>query len=207
MITARELAESFSPSEEETTWARGVTLSDPHLLALTVWLKSYQRLGYFPKLDEVPDVVVEHVRDALRLPAGVVAKVDAPRTAKRHREFVRARLGVKFNAAQARTVAEEAIRAAAQTKDNPADLINVALDVLIKQGHELPGYTTLDEATKAIRTQVNRTFFTDVAARIGSAHRVGLERLMVVDPATRRSGFDALKAGEVRDAGQVQAAS
>jgi Domain of unknown function (DUF4158) len=78
-----------------------------------------QRLGYFPKLDEVPQVVVEHVREALRLPADVVAEVDATRTAKRHREFVRTRLGMKYNAAKARILAEEAIRAAAQTKDNP----------------------------------------------------------------------------------------
>jgi hypothetical protein len=194
MITPRELADSFTPSNEEIEWARDMTLSDPHLLALTVWLKSYQRLGYFPKLDEVPQVVVEHVREALRLPADVVAEVDATRTAKRHREFVRTRLGVKYNAAKARILAEEAIRAAAQTKDNPADLINVALDMLIRQGCELPGYTTLDEATKTIRTQVNRGFFTATAARIGPAHRAGLERLMVVDPATRRSAFDALKA-------------
>ena len=137
---------------------------------------------------------MEHVREALRLPADVVAEVDATRTAKRHREFVRTRLGVKYNAAKARTLAEEAIRAAAQAKDNPADLINVALDMLIRQGCELPGYTTLDEATKTIRTQVNRGFFTATAARIGPAHRAGLERLMVVDPATRRSAFDALKA-------------
>ena len=71
MITTRELAGSFTPSNEEIEWARDMTLSDPHLLALTVWLKSYQRLGYFPKLDEVPQVVVEHVREALRLPADV----------------------------------------------------------------------------------------------------------------------------------------
>ena len=63
MITTRELAGSFTPSNEEIEWARDMTLSDPHLLALTVWLKSYQRLGYFPKLDEVPQVVVEHVRE------------------------------------------------------------------------------------------------------------------------------------------------
>jgi len=51
----------------------------------------------------------------------------------------------------------------------------------------------LDEATKTIRTEVNRGFFTTAAGRIGPAHRAGLERLMVVNPATRRSGFDALK--------------
>lgn len=43
MITTRELADSFTPSSEEIEWARDMTLSDPHLLALAVWLKSYRR--------------------------------------------------------------------------------------------------------------------------------------------------------------------
>jgi len=58
MITSRELAGSFTPSDEAIAWARDNTATDPHLLALAVWLKSYQRLGYFPKLDEVPEIVV-----------------------------------------------------------------------------------------------------------------------------------------------------
>jgi Domain of unknown function (DUF4158) len=194
VITARELAGFFTPLGEEIEWARDKTLADRHLLALAVWLKSYQRLGYFPKLEEVPEAVVAHVRDALRLPGTVVPEVDAARTAKRHREFVRRRLGVKYDAAAARAIAEGAIREAAQTKDNPADLINVALDVLVKRGCELPGYSTLGEATKTIRTQVNSGFFTATAARISPAHRAGLDRLMVVDPATKRSAFDGLKA-------------
>jgi hypothetical protein len=77
---------------------------------------------------------------------------------------------VKYNAAKARILAGEAIRAAAQTKDNPADLINVALDMLIRQGCELPGYTTLDEATKTIRTQVNGT--SSPPQQPGSARRI-----------------------------------
>jgi hypothetical protein len=170
MITTRELADSFTPSNEEIEWARDMTLSDPHLLALTVWLKSYQRLGYFPKLDEVPQVVVEHVREALRLPADVVAEVDATRTAKRRREFVRTRLGVKYNAAKARILAEEAIRAAAQTKDNPADLINVALDMLIRQGCELPGYTTWTRRRR--RSAPRSTGASSPPQQPGSARRI-----------------------------------
>src|SRR5512140_2896747 len=72
MIATRELADSFTPSNEEIEWARDMTLSDPHLLALAVWLKSYQRLGSLSRLDEAPQVVVEHVREALRLPADVI---------------------------------------------------------------------------------------------------------------------------------------
>ncbi|MGH3181322.1 MAG: hypothetical protein ACRDOE_05375, partial [Streptosporangiaceae bacterium] len=69
----------------------------------------------------------------------------------------------------------------------------VALDVLVKKVCELPGYTTLDLSTKTIRARVNKGFFTTVAGRIDPVGRPGLHHLMVVDPATRRSGFDKLK--------------
>ncbi|MFI0486528.1 DUF4158 domain-containing protein [Actinomadura sp. 9N215] len=66
VVSARELAESFTPAEAEIEWARGRTQDERHLLALAVWLRSYQRLGYFPKVEDVPAVVVDHVRGALR---------------------------------------------------------------------------------------------------------------------------------------------
>ena len=56
-------------------------------------MKCYQRLRYFPQLDEVPDSVVGHIRGLLGLSEKVAAQVEANRTAKRHREFVRDRLG------------------------------------------------------------------------------------------------------------------
>lgn len=60
VVSAREVAEAFTPTAEEMAWARGKTQRDQHLLALVVRLKSYQRLGYFPKLPDVPLAVVEH---------------------------------------------------------------------------------------------------------------------------------------------------
>ena len=194
MVSARELADVFTPSEDEVVWAREKTTSGQHLLALVVWLKCHQRLRYFPQLDEVPDSVVGHIRGLLGLPETVAAEVEANRTAKRHREFVRDRLGVKYESAEVRGIAEAAIRAAAQTKDNPADLINVALEELVHARRELPGYTTLDKMAAKIRTEVNGKVFTAVAARIMPAQRARLTEVLRVDPSSRRSKFDRLKA-------------
>ena len=63
-------------------------------LSERIWLRSYRRLGYFPKLKDAPDAVVEPVRDALNFPASVAAEVDAVRTAKRQRDLVRKRFQV-----------------------------------------------------------------------------------------------------------------
>lgn len=185
VVSARELAEVFTPTSDEVTWARGKTQRDEHCLALVVRLKSYQRLGYFSKLDAVPAVVIDHVRAAIELPEDVEAETDADRTAKRHREFVRKYLGVKYESAKIRSVAEKAIREAVQTKDNPADLINVALEELVRERCELPGYTTLDAMTATIRTEVNGGFHAMVAARPDRPARAGLDRLLLADPATR----------------------
>jgi hypothetical protein len=193
-VSVRELAEAFTPTPDEITWARSKTQHEQHLLALLVRLKCYQRLGYFAKLADIPAAVVDHVRGVLELPEMVVAATDAGRTAKRHRQFVRERLGVKYEAARVREVAEHAIRSAVQTKDNPADLINVALEELVRQRCELPGYTTLDAMTAGIRAEVNGRFFAMVAARPDRSERARLEWMLVVDPATRRSEFDQIKA-------------
>jgi hypothetical protein len=115
VVSARELAEAFTPTEAELEWARGRTQDENHLLALVVWLKSYQRLGYFPKVEDVPTVVVGHVRGALELGDDVELERAAVRSAKRHREFVRKRLGVVYDAARVRQIAEEAIRKTAQS--------------------------------------------------------------------------------------------
>lgn len=47
VVSARELAEAFTPTADEVEWARSKTATEQHFLALVVLLKCYQRLGYF----------------------------------------------------------------------------------------------------------------------------------------------------------------
>ena len=107
----------------------------------------------------------------------------------------RDRLGTVFDGTQARAIAQKAIRAAAETKDNPADLINVALDELVREGCELPAFSTLDRMAGAIRTEVNNTYFTGIRLQM-EQDEDGVERLLGlldVDPRTGRSVFARLR--------------
>lgn len=85
------------------------------------------------------------------------------------------------------------IRDAARTKDNPADLISVALEELVKARFELPGYTTLDKLTARVRTDVNQELFAGIVVRLDPVDRSVLLGLLDVDPVTRRSPFDEMK--------------
>ncbi|MGI5487735.1 hypothetical protein [Microtetraspora malaysiensis] len=54
------------------------------------------------------------------------------------------------------------------------------MEDLVRAQCELPGYMTLNELTKKIRTEVNRAFFTLVAGRVDAVARARLARMMVV---------------------------
>ncbi|MGW0535665.1 DUF4158 domain-containing protein [Streptomyces sp. NPDC003032] len=80
LITAHELHLFFAPSRDEVEWAAARADCDEHLLSQLLALKSYQRMGCFPKLEEIPEIVVDFVRRAVDLPEGTVPR---PRTVRR----------------------------------------------------------------------------------------------------------------------------
>lgn len=81
------------------------------------------------------------------------------RTAERHRNLIRARSEVVYDRAGARKVAAEAIEEAARRKNDPADLINIALERLVEGSHELPAFRTLNDMATSIRARVNEGIF------------------------------------------------
>lgn len=137
--SAHDLNELHTPTKKEIAFARKFARSETHLLALVVLLKSFQRLGYFPKLEDVPPASVSHLRSYLHLKPEVGPGYEEARTLYRHHRAIRDFLSVKAYGKEARHLAILAVYMAAQTMDNPADLINVALETLVKERCELAG--------------------------------------------------------------------
>ncbi len=193
LLLPQELHVFYSPSLDEATWARNLVRSDENFLALVVLAKCFGRLGYFPELAEVPAAVIDHIWRGLGLDADTVAVHTSSRTAKRHRDLVQRRYGVLLDPAGARKVTEEAIREAARRKNNPPDLINIALERLVAGCFELPAYSTLDDMAARIRGEVNNEIFAGIAARVGPAGVSRLVALTVVAKVPGKSDFNRLK--------------
>ena len=94
---------------------------------------------------------------------------------------------------EARRLAIRGVYEAAQVKDNPADLINVALETLIKERYELPAFSTPDRLVRRVRTLVNRRIFQTVLSRLTEADLTKLDTLLLVDDHTHRSPYHRLK--------------
>ncbi|MFE7583712.1 hypothetical protein ACFU5Y_19420 [Streptomyces gardneri] len=74
----------FAPTPEEAAWAAERMDADGDQLALLPALKSYQRMGRFPRPEEYPEAVVDFVRGAEELPEATQVLVGG-RTAVRKR--------------------------------------------------------------------------------------------------------------------------
>lgn len=190
-LSTQELARLYTPTLHETDLVRKVTRGKDQSLACLVMLKSFQRLGYFPAPEEVPDAVVSHIRARLRL------ETEAPetplRSRQRYRNAIRAHLGVRAYGDGARRLALEAVRDAALTMDDPADLINVAIEELVKERFELPAFSTLDTIARHVRYTVNSGMFARVDERLGDTGGRRLDALLEAG-VTGRSDLNHLKA-------------
>ncbi|MFL4496716.1 DUF4158 domain-containing protein [Streptomyces sp. VTCC 41912] len=167
----------FPPTRDELQWAADARDGDEHLLALLLMLmlklKSYQRTGRFPALEDVPEQVVEFVRRQVELSEGTLPLYRADRTAKHHRGLVREKVGVKHDQGQARRIVERSIRKEAAAKNRPADLINIALEKVVEAGRELPGFSTFDKMASKIRTEVNASIREGIHDRMSPVQRAG----------------------------------
>jgi len=147
--TAKELQEIYTPTPAEIIFGRTSTTGEDNYLNLMVLLKCFGRLGYFPKLSAIPDSVVNYVRTHLKLDSHLELGYQYPQTLSRHKKAIRSYLQVLPFNQDAHRFCEDVIKTLALVMDNPADLINVAIEELVKERYELPPFSTLDGVATA----------------------------------------------------------
>jgi TnpA family transposase len=200
-LTMHELAQVYTPTHGDLALARRTARGPGPQLGFLVLLKTFQRLGYVLPIAEVPPVIVTHIADAAQLAATSedLTRYDRSGTCRRHLAAIRAVLQVQPYGAAARHVLVRTMAEAAQTKDAPADLINVAIEELVRQRYELPAFETLNRAARRIRAITQRSFEAQVAPQLDATVLMLLEELFVVDRVTLRSPWDRVK----QDAGSA----
>lgn len=188
-----ELTRLYTPTLRELELARRATRgNEQRALVFLAMLKSFQRLGYFPKPGEVPEAVLSQIGSRLDLNHDL-SSAPPLHSRQRYRDIIRQHLRVKPYGDEARRVATEAVTDAASTMDDPADLINVAVEELIKERFELPAFSTLDGIARHVRYAVNSGLFARVNERLPETGKRRLDALLEAGSAGR-SDLNVLKA-------------
>ena len=105
--------------------------------------KCFQCLGYLPRDQEIPPEIITHLRWYLHLDENVACQVP-PRSRRSSGTLIRQALKVTLDIQKALSIARHSMEQAALVMDHPSDLINAALETLIKDYYELPAFSTLD---------------------------------------------------------------
>jgi Domain of unknown function (DUF4158) len=158
-------------------------------------LKTFQRLGYFAACAEIPAPIMRHVfrcAALAELPEQLQV-YDASTARDRHTALIREFLGVTPYGPAAREVVVETCMQAARTRDDLADLINMAIEELIRQRFELPAFSTLLRIARTTRNTVNRRYQLRVCELLDAGARQRLLAILSRSAGESRSLWDQVK--------------
>lgn len=195
-ITLKDLQTSFTPTADEIHWINSSARGPEMRIALGTLLKCFQYLHHFPAVESVPPEVVQHVSATLGLPQssqiGYWGKLTA--TMYRHHKAIRELLGVRsYDERHARKLLIQIAHDAATVVNTRSDLINVAINELVRLGYELPAFRTLDDIAEKVHSAAESNLYVAIVQKLSASQRKWLDELLYGELPVRQTRYNQLK--------------
>ena len=195
--TPKDLASVYTPTEAERAFVHTVASSPRPQLTALLHLKLFQRLGYFVPLAEVPEPIINYVKNAVgyRRTFSVAQRVahDASGTRRQQWLAVRRFLGVRQLDRDGDAWLVGVAESAAQTKHLVADIVNVLLEELVHHRYELPAFSRLERMARKARETVHEACFARIGQALTPEARRLIDDLLRMPPGTIYCGWQMLK--------------
>jgi TnpA family transposase len=178
--TEKDLLTLYTPTLEELELAKRVTMKPVTCLNFLVLLKAFQRLGYGVALVDVPARIIRHIAMSAQLSTTrqYLSQYDASATRRRHLSVIRDYLQITAFDQKAHEAMLAAFTMAVQAKYDLVDLINIAIEELVRQRFELPGFSTLERTARAVRKAHLEQLYQQVSEALTPAERQSLATLL-----------------------------
>lgn len=190
--SVKELREMYTPTPGDVAFVVTKARGSSQKLALMILLKVYQRLHYFPEPQTIPGAIIAHIRAVMKIPSDLVPDI-SPATLYRYYAALREHLEITSQGKQTRHVAAHAMMTSASVMNDPADLINAALERLLAEHCELPAFSTLDRMVRRIRTLVNRGIYQSILTKLSDADQQSLSGLLHTEEPSTFTPFNRIK--------------
>jgi len=192
-LSRRELNELYTPLPRERAFVQAHSRGSAQQLAMMILLKSFQSLGFFPPFEEVPDTLIQHLRQQMKIDPQVRLEGIPAASLYRYHRAIREFLGVAPYQQGGEEIARQTLHQAALLMNDPADLISAVVEELVRQRYELPGYSSLERMAAAIREEVNQGYYQLVMTRLSEEEQVMLSKLPRLQESESRSDFAQMK--------------
>lgn len=189
-----ELNELFTPTPDEMALCQRQTRGESTKICFIATLKTFQRLGHFEFVRDIPDSILEHLSTVTKysLNSKIIEAYDKSRSRMSHLAICREYCGISASPSKIRKAIAEAVVSAATTKEDVADIINVAIEELIRQRFELPAFSTIHRAAKSARGTVNRGFHRRITQTLTDEQKKQIDQLFLTS-SDSKSPWDQLK--------------
>ncbi len=180
-LTQKDIIRVYTPVDEEMIWLKKRRFKGEQSLTCLVYLKCFQRLGYFPKPGDIPVSVINYVASFTRFHAEDYQRPPpVPKaTHKRMKDAVRRYCNVTaFSLRNQGEWIKAFANDIARTKENLVDIINAMLEILVKESIELPAFSTLERIAYSARARANTTYFRTITQLLNPATKDTLEALL-----------------------------
>lgn len=195
-ITLKDLQTFFTPSPEEVEWVNSKARGNVPRNALATLLKCFQYLHYFPEVSGVPPEVVQHVSASLGYPPASEIQYwgDQTATMYRHHKAIRTLLGVQaYDEKDGRKLLVQIAHDTASVVNTRTDLINIAINELVRLGYELPAFRTIDDVAEQVHTAAEANLHVWIAQKLSASQRTWLDELLHGELPSRQTRYNQLK--------------
>lgn len=147
-------------------------------------------------MKEVPGVIKKHIAKSVPNYSYNQKKLneyDQSGSRQRFLNILRVHIKVKAFDQAARKLLDLATERAAETKQELPDIINVAIEELVRQRYELPGFSRLLRSAKKSRNRVNDRFFKIISNALDPALQHEIKELLSYTDTGSFTGWNELK--------------
>jgi hypothetical protein len=190
-MTENELSKIYTPDKDDIAFAKSHTYVSMARLELFVLLKAFQRLGYFPKLKEIPPRIINYIARCVNLQrvSQRLIKEGSGGSRWRHIPLIRSYLGISAYSDGGEKIMMNAMAEASQTKNVIADIINASIEELVRQKYELPSFGTMRRAAKETRHKVNNIIYNRIYHRLNKKQKKLISSILKSPPEGRTLWF------------------
>jgi hypothetical protein len=196
-LDSSKMKAHFYPTDEEVKFTFLHTRTQQGALSFLLLLKVHQFLGYTIAIHKVPIPLQKYLRGRLDFDETILPLEESSAnktTIHRYRNTIRQFLQIKPWSNEAKKLVTSVAEKAAYTMSAPADLINIAVEVLAEHRYELPAFSTLDRLAKHIRQKVHDVIYQKTVTSLTPNQRVTLDNLLTVSQDEHQSDFNKIKA-------------
>ena len=195
--SAQDLEEVYTLTPDEIAFIDQSVKRPTARTVAFLYLKLFQRLGYFIRIKDVPTAIRQHIvaQTGFARPPRLDELLQFDRSTGRERmvESLRRYLNVRPLNQEGRAWLQHIAETAADNRHVVADIINVMLEELVHHRYELPGFTVLDRLAIQAREKIHEVHFAGIANQLDTKVKERIDSLFKVSKDESSTTWNMLK--------------